>query len=432
MKKLYLIVLMLAISVSAMAQDSDFFKKLATLPGVSDITALNSRNFKEKYQLFITQPIDHKNPAAGTFKQRVIVGLKGTDRPTVMVTEGYSADYAVRPSYNEELSELMNANVVFCEHRYFKESTPEPCDWNYMTVGNENDDLHNIRQTLGKVFTKKWVSTGVSKGGSTCTYYRAAYPDDVDASVAYVAPISRALEDGRHEKFLNKKVGTKEDREKMKAVQLEYMRRKPNIVKMLDTFCVNRNYHFNLPIDQIYDYEVLELEFSLWQWGRPLSQMPKNYDNDVKWFQYLVTEVGPDYFTCPSSYLPFYYQAMRELGYYGYDTRRLGKNNRSIPTAENYLKAVMVPEDMRDVKFDNTAYKTTCKFLKKNDPTHLFIYGEYDPWTSSGVAHWLNCSKKSNMKVYVQKGGSHLARIRTLSDSQRAEVVGKLKNWVGY
>ncbi|MBO7462910.1 MAG: aminopeptidase, partial [Bacteroidales bacterium] len=174
MKKLYLIVLMLAISVSAMAQDSDFFKKLAALPGVSDITALNSRNFKEKYQLFITQPIDHKNPAAGTFKQRVIVGLKGTDRPTVMVTEGYSADYAVRPSYNEELSELMNANVVFCEHRYFKESTPEPCDWNYMTVGNENDDLHNIRQTLGKVFTKKWVSTGVSKGGSTCTYYRAA------------------------------------------------------------------------------------------------------------------------------------------------------------------------------------------------------------------------------------------------------------------
>jgi hypothetical protein len=36
------------------------------------------------------------------------------------------------------------------------------------------------------------------------------------------------------------------------------------------------------------------------------------------------------------------------------------------------------------------------------------------------------------MKVYVQKGGSHLARIRTLSDSQQAEVRGKLKNWVGY
>jgi hypothetical protein len=170
----------------------------------------------------------------------------------------------------------------------------------------------------------------------------------------------------------------------------------------------------------------------MWQWGHSINTAPKNYDNDIKWFRFLVDEVGPDYFTCPSSYLPFYYQAMRELGYYGYDTRRLGKENRSIPTAENYLKAVMVPADMRDVKFDNTAYKTTCKFLKKNDPTHLFIYGENDPWTSSGVAHWLNCKKKSNMKVYVQKGGSHLARIKTLSESQQAEVRGKLKNWVGY
>ncbi|MBO7598710.1 MAG: aminopeptidase, partial [Bacteroidales bacterium] len=413
MKRFCLLFLLLAVGIAATAQDSDFYKQLAALPGVSDITVLNSRFYKEKYQLFITQEVDHGNPAAGTFKQRVIVGLKGLDRPTVMVTEGYSADYATYSFYQEELSELMNANLVCCEHRYFRESTPDPCKWEYMTVANENDDLHNIRQTFGKVFTKKWVSTGISKGGSTCTYYRAAYPDDVDASVAYVAPISRALEDGRHEKFLNKKVGTKEDREKMKAVQLELMRRKPKLVNMLDTFCNNRNYHFNIPIDQVYDYEVLELEFSLWQWGHSINNAPKNYDNDVKWFKYLVDEVGPDYFTCPSSYLPFYYQAMRELGYYGYDTRHLGKANRSISTAENYLKAVMVPADMRDVQFDNTAYKTTCKFLKKNDPTHLFIYGENDPWTSSGVAHWLNCKKKSNMKVYVQKGGSHRARIKT-------------------
>ena len=423
--------LMLALCIAGTAQDSDFYKQLAALPGVSDIMVLNSRNYKEKYQLFITQQLDRDNPAAGTFKQRVIVGLRGTDRPTVIVTEGYSADYAVSPMYSEELSDLMNANLVFCEHRYFSKSTPEPCNWDFMTVGNANADLHNVRQTLGKVFKGKWASTGVSKGGSTCTYYRAAYPDDVDASVAYVAPISRAVEDGRHEKFLNKKVGTKEEREKMKAIQLELMRRKPKLVNMLDTFCTNRNYKFNIPIDQVYDYEVLELEFSMWQWGRPVSIAPKNYDGDVKWFQFLVDEVGPDYFTCPNKYLPFFYQAMRELGYYGYDTRHLGKD-RSIPTAENYLKAVMVPADMSNVKFDNTVYKSTCRFLKKNDPTHLFIYGENDPWTSSGVAHWLNCKKKSNMKVYVQKGGSHMARIKTLSDSQQSEIRSKLKNWIGY
>ncbi|MCR5453612.1 MAG: aminopeptidase [Bacteroidales bacterium] len=431
MKRIFFVVLMLAISIAATSQESDLYKQLVALPGVSDITPLYCRNFVEKYQLFITQEVDHGNPAAGTFKQRIIIGLKCIDRPTVMETEGYGADYATRSYYQEELSEMMNANLVFCEHRYFSESTPEPCNWEYMTVANANADLHHIRETIGKVFKGKWVSTGISKGGSTCTYYRAAYPNDVDASVAYVAPISRALEDGRHEKFLNKQVGSKDDREKMKALQLEYMRRKPSIVKMLDTFCVNRNYHFNIPIEQVYDYEVLELEFSMWQWGRPIASAPKNYDDDLRWFWFLVTEVDPDYFVCPSSYLPFYYQAMRELGYYGYDTRRLGKN-RSIPTAENYLKAVMVPANMRNVEFDKSVYKSTCKFLKKNDPTHIFIYGEYDPWTSSGVEPWLNCKKKSNMKIYVEKGGSHKARIRTLSDSQQAEIRGKLKNWVGY
>ncbi|MBR3712969.1 MAG: aminopeptidase, partial [Bacteroidales bacterium] len=318
MKRLYIWFLLMAVCIAATAQESDFYKQLAALPGVSDITTLSSRNYKEKYQLFITQQLVPGNPAAGTFKQRVFVGLKGIDRPTVIVTEGYSADYASRPYFSEELSELMNANIVVCEHRYFSQSVPEPCNWDYMTINNANADLHNIRQTFGKVFKGKWVSTGISKGGSTCTYYRAEYPGDVDASVAYVAPISRALEDGRHEKFLNKKVGTKEDREKMKALQAELMRRKPKLVNMLDTFCTNRNYKFNIPIDQVYDYEVLELEFSLWQWGRPLSIAPKNYDSDVKWFQFLVDEVGPDYFTCPNAYLPFYYQAEREFGYYGY------------------------------------------------------------------------------------------------------------------
>lgn len=431
MKRLFIVFLMLAVSLASAAQESDFYKKLAALPGVSDITKLNSRFYAEKYQLFIAQEVEHGNPSSGMFRQRVVVCFKGLDRPTVMVTEGYGANYSVYPNYKEELSEMMNANVVFCEHRYFGMSVPEPCNWNFLTVNNANADLHNIRQTFGEVFKGKWVSTGISKGGSTCTYYRAAYPDDVDASVAYVAPISRAMQDGRHEKFLNKKVGTKQDREKIKAVQLEYMRRKPGIVKMLDTFCVNRNYHFNIPVDQVYDYEVLELEFSMWQWGHPISATPKNYDNDVAWFSFLVKEVDPDYFTCPNSYLPFFYQAIRELGYYGYDASRLGKN-RSVQSADNYLKTVMVTADMRDVQFDNTVYKSTCKFLKKNDPTHLFIYGENDPWTSSGVAPWLNCSKKSNMKIYVQKDGSHSTRINTLPGKQQAEIKRKLKDWVGY
>lgn len=48
----------------------------------------------------------------GSFRQRVIVSHVGFDRPTVIVTEGYGAAYALNPKYREELSELLDANMI--------------------------------------------------------------------------------------------------------------------------------------------------------------------------------------------------------------------------------------------------------------------------------------------------------------------------------
>ena len=49
---------------------------------------------------------------------------------------GYGAAYALNPKYREELSELLDANMIFVEYRYFLESTPEPKDWQYLTAEN--------------------------------------------------------------------------------------------------------------------------------------------------------------------------------------------------------------------------------------------------------------------------------------------------------
>jgi len=72
---------------------------ISSLPGVSKVERLKSEAFKDKYVLFVEQPLDHKNPTAGTFKQRVFVMNVGMDRPTVIVTEGYGAGYASMPRY---------------------------------------------------------------------------------------------------------------------------------------------------------------------------------------------------------------------------------------------------------------------------------------------------------------------------------------------
>ena len=431
MKKFLTVLFLTFLCSSVFAQDknSALKEKLNALEEISDVQKLESKFFKEKYVMYISQNVNPDNPSDGTFKQRVFVGLKGFDRPTVLVTEGYTANYASYFNYREELSELYDANIVIVEHRYFAQSVPEPADWNFLTIENSAKDLHNVRQVFGRIFTGKWIATGISKGGSTCAYYRAFFPDDVDASVAYVAPISRAVVDGRHEKFLLKKVGTKNERAKIKDCQIEFMKRKPRLISMLDTFSVNHGYKYYRPLGEIYDYLVLEYEFSLWQWGTPVSTIPSKGENDAVWFNYLVEMVGPDYFAYPSDNAPFFYQTLKEFGYYGYSTKNI-KKYTELKNTKDYVRQIMVPAEMRDVKFDKTVCKFTENFLKKNDPTLIFIYGENDPWTASGVAKWLNCKKKQNMAVYVQPGGSHRARIYNMPDNMKKQITDKLDKWL--
>lgn len=144
--------LMLTVAFAGNAQELQ--KKLEGLKGISGIEKLESDHYAEKYLVRITQPVDHKDPAAGTFTQRVIVAHVGFDRPTILVTEGYGAAYALNPRYQEELSKLLDANMVFVEYRYFLESTPTPCNWKYLTAENSAYDLHNVNQTFRELYTE--------------------------------------------------------------------------------------------------------------------------------------------------------------------------------------------------------------------------------------------------------------------------------------
>lgn len=431
MKKILTSLFLFALTLTLNAQQDTtaFMRQLIGLEGVSGVTPLTSQFYQEKYVLKLRQNVDGADDSHGTFGQRLIVGLKGLDRPTVMVTEGYFAHYALNPNYVEELSRLFDANVVVCEYRYFAESVPEPCNWDYMTVDNSLRDLHHVRQTLGKIFPGKWISTGISKGGQTTMFYRATYPDDVDVSVSYVAPLNRAVEDGRHEKFLAKKVGTKAERDSILCAQQELMRRKTRLLPRLEQLAAERGYHFNLPCEEIYDYCVLEFPFALWQWGTSVSTLPSLGADDDAWWQTFVDNAGPEYFSCPSDFTPFHVQAARELGYYGYSSKGL-KKWQTIQSTKGYLKKIMLPAELRDIKFDDTLYKRTCKYLRENDPKHIFIYGEIDPWSASGVAGWLDCSKKQNMRVYVQPRGSHKSRISNMPENLRNEIMDRLRSWL--
>ncbi len=430
MKRILSVVLvaLMALTITAQQDTTAFMRQLTNLDGISDVTPLESRIFKEKYVMKIKQNVDGDNADKGTFNQRIFVALKGTDRPTVIVTEGYFADYGYR-DYQEELCRLFDANLVLVEYRYFAESTPEPCNWDYLTVDNSLRDLHNVRQTLGKILPGKWISTGVSKGGQTTMFYRATYPNDVDVSVSYVAPLNKSLEDGRHEVFLAKKVGTKAERKTILKAQQEMLKRRDKMMPLFEKFCEERNFKFYLPLEEIFDYCIFEYPFAHWQYGTPIEQVPPVTASDEELFNHFMTVAGPDYFVYPNRYLSFDVQAARELGYYGYSLKGL-KKWTVVKDTKGYLKKIMLPEELRNITFDQTLYNRTVKFLKEEDPTHIFIYGETDPWSASGVCTWLDCSKKQNMRIYIQPRGSHSSNISSMPEDKKNDIINRITKWL--
>ena len=89
----------------------------------------------------------------------------------------------------------------------------------------------------------------------------------------------------------------------------------------------------------------------------------------------------------------------------------------------------MLPDDAKDIKFDKTLSKKITKFLKKNDPKMIFVYGEIDPWSAAATT-WLNTDKKENMHIFVEPRGSHLARINTLPEDMKQKAISILKKWL--
>lgn len=412
-------------------QNTQVAQRLRSLPAVSDVRRIETNQYPEKYVLKFRHPLDYRHPEAGTFTQRVFVGHVGYDRPTVVVTEGYGGEREMNPNSVEEISKMLNLNLIFVEYRYFQESMPEPCNWDYLTVENSLNDLHEVVTAFKQIYPRRWLATGISKGGQTCMFYRAFFPDDVDVSVPYVAPLNRALEDGRHEPFLTRQVGNAVERQAVRDFQIEVLKRRSRMEPLLQEFCNRQNLVFNpgVTMSEVLDMCVLEYAYALWQWGTDVHTIPDLRATDRELFDHLVKTSGPDYFRPDPYFLSFFVQAARELGYYGYDTKPL-KPWLSIRNSRNYLHRMMLPPELDGIRFSSDLYRRTVKFLKKNDPRMIYIYGENDPWSSSGVCTWLDFSKKQNMHLYVDPNGSHTARISTLPPTQRQECISLLRKWL--
>lgn len=375
-------------------------------------------HFQEVYDIRLPQPLDHKNPSAGTFEQRIFLLHTNRKRPVVLETEGYSARLRTN-----ELSQMLQANLIIVEYRYAGLSRPEKMDWQYLNSIQASADLHRIRKLFKKVYRKRWVSTGVSKGGTTALIYKSMYPKDVCAVVPYVAPLALAQEDSRTDTHQSI-IGTDECRKKIKAFQRIALTQREQIIPMIDTFAQNQNLSFSIGTDVAFEYAVLEYPFSFWQWGADCNEIPVGKLTQEDIFNYLNTIVGFSFYSDATAeyFLPSFYQFMTELGYYGFPTNQVSDLLVAVKKPSN---RIFGPKDA-DLTYRPEVSRKTRDYLMTKGNKILYIYGEIDTWTACGVLP----SDETNAVRMVLPGGSHTTRIKDFSEADRQLMYKKLKKWV--
>src|ERR1041385_914316 len=147
-----------------------FQAELLKLPGVHDVTRVKTQTAGYAYYvLHFEQPVDHDDPHSPTFLQEVSLLHRDIDAPMIAWTSGYWDYYQDTPV---ELTELLSANQISIEHRYFAGSRPDNPDWSKLTIAQMAADEHAIVTAFRTLYTGAVITSGASKGGVTAVYYR--------------------------------------------------------------------------------------------------------------------------------------------------------------------------------------------------------------------------------------------------------------------
>ena len=414
------LVILFVFAHSLDAKKDPFLKCLnKKLDNIASITKMKDiEGYKSVYDVRLVQPIDHDDASAGTFEQRIFVYHKGYKKPVVFVTEGYDLRNRVY-----ELSEILDANQISVEYRFYGKSKVDGDPWQYLTNDQAMEDLHTIRTTFGEIYKKEWISTGISKGGTTTMIYKSRYPDDVDASVNYVGPLPLAQEDKRMDEHILS-VGDAACREKLHNFQIEALKRREALLPKVDSLAKADKMSFTIGTGAAFEFAVLEYTFSFWQFAHDCNEVPTLDASDDAYFKYLNTVVGFNFYS-DRTYEYFkhsFYQFMTENGYYGFihdhvkhllvDLKRPG-NQIFAPRGEN-------------IDFDESYMAGVKSRLDKIGDKMIHIHGAYDPW---GAVGYVPPPGQDALHIAKPKAG-HGTRIKDLSASDQKKVYAKLGGWL--
>jgi hypothetical protein len=398
----------------------DILEKLRSIPDieVTEITPLNG--FDRQFEVYITQPLDHNNPEGTQFRQRIYISHTNESNPVVFMPSGYSSS----PVKVAEIAAPLRANQIYAAHRFIVGARPSPLDWQYLTIEQASADFHRVAEVFKEIYSGVWVSYGVSKNGQAALYHRRFYPDDVEATVAVVAPLSLAAEDPRYETFLET-VGSESDREKIQAFQRAALKKRASIVPMIEDYIDNSDFTFGrMNAAQILEFEVLEFPFSFWQvTDGDCSGIPDRLATPTELYNYMKNFGYFDFYSNEllDYYQPVYYQAFTELGWYRLIDDHLEDLLTAVPDPSYTM---MAPQNV-SLDYNPAIMQDVINWLQSNGNNIIYIYGGNDPWTAGAIE---SVGSTNSIKI-VHAGANHTVKIADLNEA--SQVYTTLGEWLG-
>ncbi|MFH9660807.1 S28 family serine protease [Streptomyces sp. NPDC017248] len=410
------------------AEPTDIKDRLLSIPGMSLVQEKPYPGYRY-FVLEYTQPVDHRHPDRGTFRQRITVLHKDTSRPTVFYTGGYNV--STTPSRREP-TQIVDGNQVSLEYRFFTPSRPDPADWSTLDIWQAAADQHRVFQALKGIYSANWLATGGSKGGMTATYYERFYPRDMDGVVAYVAPNDVVNnEDSAYDRFFAR-VGTKECRDRLNAVQREALARRGPLEKRYAAYAAEKGYTFDTVggLDRAYEAVVLDYVWGFWQYSllKDCDTVPADAataSDEAIWTS-VDTISGFSAYTDQGlePYLPYYYQAGTQLGaptiHFPHIERRLIRYGYQPPRQ-------YVPRSI-PMRFRPAAMRDVDTWVRHHATHMLFVYGQNDPW---GSERFRTGAGARDSYVLTAPGMNHGANVAGLVADQRRLATARILDWAG-
>jgi hypothetical protein len=409
--------------------ESGILAQLKAIPGMTVQEKTSTLPGYRWFWLNYRQPVDHRHPEKGWFEQRILLEHKSDDRPMVLYTSGYNTPETM---FLSEPTGLVDGNQISVEYRFFSPSVPQPAQWTKDTIWQAATDEHDLITALKTIYHGKWISTGASKGGMTATYHKRFYPDDVDGTVAYVAPNDvNNTDDSAYDKFF-RTVGTDPKcRADLQNLQREMLKRRPEMEARMTAAAQEAGYTWKIikSVDRAFENSVMDFEWAFWQYHlqSECPGVPPTTASTDEIYDYFDLISGALTYTDQGlePFVAYYYQAGTQLGW---PTPQFKYLHPLLRWESTYQPRTYVPEDI-PMKFDTKAMADIDHWVRTSATHMLFLYGQNDPW---GAEPFRVGPGARDSKVMVSPGLNHSGRlIATLPAAQKAEAIADVRRWAG-